>query len=68
MLSGIKVVELACDIAHLLKGENLPQMAEQIDAQTTREPLGACTGIKPINFPAMVPMWMFPPAIACGKK
>ncbi len=64
---GIEVVDFACGIAHLLKGESLPQVAEHIDGQTTREPLGVCAGITPFNFPAMVPMWMFPLAIACGN-
>jgi malonate-semialdehyde dehydrogenase (acetylating) / methylmalonate-semialdehyde dehydrogenase len=64
---GIEVVEFACGIAHLSKGESLPQVAEQIDAVTMREPLGVCAGITPYNFPAMVPMWMFPLAIAAGN-
>jgi len=64
---GIEVVEFACGIPHLAKGESLPQVAEQIDAVTTREPLGVCAGITPFNFPAMVPMWMYPLAIACGN-
>lgn len=64
---GIEVVEFACGIAHLQKGESLPQVADQIDAVTMREPLGVCAGITPFNFPAMVPMWMFPIAIACGN-
>jgi malonate-semialdehyde dehydrogenase (acetylating) / methylmalonate-semialdehyde dehydrogenase len=64
---GIEVVEFACGIPHLLKGESLPQVAEQIDAITTREPLGVCAGITPFNFPAMVPLWMFPISIACGN-
>ncbi len=64
---GIEVVEFACGITHLLKGESLPQVADQIDAVTIREPLGVCAGITPFNFPAMVPMWMFPIAIACGN-
>ncbi len=64
---GIEVVEFACGISHLLKGESLPQVAEQIDAVTMREPLGVCAGISPFNFPAMVPMWMYPIAIACGN-
>jgi len=64
---GIEVVEFACGIAHLLKGESLPQVADQIDAVTIREPLGVCAGITPFNFPAMVPMWMYPIAIACGN-
>lgn len=64
---GIEVVEFACGIAHLAKGESLPQVAEQIDAVTMREPLGVCAGITPFNFPAMVPLWMYPLAIACGN-
>ncbi len=64
---GLEVVEFACGIAQLTKGESLPQVSDQIDATTTREPLGVCAGITPFNFPAMVPMWMFPLAIACGN-
>jgi malonate-semialdehyde dehydrogenase (acetylating)/methylmalonate-semialdehyde dehydrogenase len=64
---GLEVVEFACGIAHLQKGESLPQVAEQIDAVTMREPVGVCAGITPFNFPAMVPMWMYPLAIACGN-
>lgn len=64
---GIEVVEFACGIPHLLKGETLPQLAEHIDGQTAREPVGVCAGITPFNFPAMVPLWMFPVAIACGN-
>ena len=65
---GIEVVEFACGIAHLAKGESLPQVAEEIDAMTMREPIGVCAGITPFNFPAMVPMWMYPLAIACGNS
>ena len=64
---GIEVLEFACSIPHLLKGESLPQLAEHIDGLTTREPLGVCAGITPFNFPVMAPMWMFPLAIACGN-
>tara|TARA_B100001057_G_scaffold485171_1_gene564456 strand:- start:450 stop:1928 length:1479 start_codon:yes stop_codon:yes gene_type:complete len=64
---GFEVVEYACGIAELQKGESLPQVAENIDGLTVREPLGVCAGISPFNFPAMVPMWMFPIAIACGN-
>jgi malonate-semialdehyde dehydrogenase (acetylating)/methylmalonate-semialdehyde dehydrogenase len=64
---GLEVVELSCGIPHLLKGEVVPQVADQIDGVTTREPIGVCAGIAPFNFPAMVPMWMFPLAIACGN-
>jgi len=64
---GIEVVDYACGVGQLAKGESLPQVAEQIDAVTMREPIGVCAGITPFNFPAMVPMWMFPLAIACGN-
>ena len=64
---GLAVLEFACHIPHLLKGESLPHIAEQLDGLTWREPLGVCAGITPFNFPAMVPMWMFPLAIACGN-
>lgn len=64
---GMEVVDFACGIAHLGKGESLPQIAEAMDAVTMREPVGVCAGITPFNFPAMVPMWMFPLAIACGN-
>lgn len=65
---GLEVVDFACGVAHLSKGESLPQVAPQIDGLTMREPLGVCAGITPFNFPAMVPMWMFPLAIACGNS
>jgi len=64
---GIEVVELACGIAELSKGDSLPRIADNIDAVTMREPIGVCAGITPFNFPAMAPMWMFPLAIACGN-
>ena len=64
---GIEVVEFACGVPHMLKGEALPQISEGIDAASTREPIGVCAGITPFNFPAMVPMWMFPLAIGCGN-
>lgn len=64
---GIEVVEFACGIGHLIKGEAVPEIATHIDAITTREPIGVCAGITPFNFPAMVPMWMYPLAIACGN-
>lgn len=64
---GLEVLEFACNIPHLLKGDSLPQIAEHIDGLTMREPLGVCAGITPFNFPVMVPMWMFPLAIACGN-
>ena len=64
---GIEVVEFACGIAHLMKGEFSNNIAGGIDIHELRQPLGVCAGITPFNFPAMVPMWMFPLAIACGN-
>ncbi|HET9599250.1 MAG TPA: CoA-acylating methylmalonate-semialdehyde dehydrogenase [Anaeromyxobacteraceae bacterium] len=64
---GLEVVEYATGIPELLKGEYTEQVAGGIDAWTVRQPLGVCAGITPFNFPAMVPMWMFPMAIACGN-
>ena len=64
---GMEVVEFACGIPSLLKGEYTEQVGTGIDAWSVRQPLGVVTGITPFNFPAMVPMWMFPVAIACGN-
>ncbi|MEC8530618.1 MAG: CoA-acylating methylmalonate-semialdehyde dehydrogenase [Pseudomonadota bacterium] len=64
---GLEVVEYACGIPQLLKGESTEQVGRGIDAWTTRQPIGVCAGITPFNFPAMVPMWMYPMAIACGN-
>jgi malonate-semialdehyde dehydrogenase (acetylating)/methylmalonate-semialdehyde dehydrogenase len=64
---GIEVVEFACGIPQLLKGEYTEQIGTGIDSYSIRQPLGVCAGITPFNFPAMVPMWMFPVAIACGN-
>jgi malonate-semialdehyde dehydrogenase (acetylating)/methylmalonate-semialdehyde dehydrogenase len=64
---GIEVVEFACGIPHLLKGEHSENVANGVDAYTLRQPLGVCAGITPFNFPVMVPLWMFPVAIACGN-
>ena len=64
---GLEVVEYACGIPQLLKGEYTEQVGRGIDAWTVRQPLGVCAGITPFNFPAMVPMWMYPMAIACGN-
>ncbi|MES2260407.1 MAG: CoA-acylating methylmalonate-semialdehyde dehydrogenase [Pseudomonadota bacterium] len=64
---GIEVVEFACGIPQMLKGEYTEQVGSGIDAWTMRQPLGVCAGITPFNFPVMVPMWMFPMAIACGN-
>ena len=64
---GLEVVEFACGIPHLLKGEYSDQVSTNVDAFSYREPLGVCAGITPFNFPIMVPMWMYPVAIACGN-
>ncbi|MDX2273033.1 MAG: CoA-acylating methylmalonate-semialdehyde dehydrogenase [Cyanobacteriota bacterium] len=65
---GIEVVEFACGIPHLLKGEFSEQVGTGVDSWSMRQPLGVCAGITPFNFPAMVPLWMFPLAIACGNS
>jgi malonate-semialdehyde dehydrogenase (acetylating)/methylmalonate-semialdehyde dehydrogenase len=64
---GIEVVEFACGIPHLLKGEFSENVGSGIDSYSLRQPLGVCAGITPFNFPAMVPLWMFPIAVACGN-
>jgi malonate-semialdehyde dehydrogenase (acetylating)/methylmalonate-semialdehyde dehydrogenase len=64
---GLEVVEFACNIAHLLKGDFSEQVSTGVDTYTLRQPLGVVAGITPFNFPAMVPMWMYPLAIACGN-
>lgn len=64
---GIEVVEFACGIPHLLKGEFSDNAGRGVDCWSLRQPVGVCAGITPFNFPAMVPLWMFPVAIACGN-
>ncbi|PPR79186.1 MAG: putative 3-oxopropanoate dehydrogenase [Alphaproteobacteria bacterium MarineAlpha2_Bin1] len=64
---GLEVVEFACGIPQLLKGEFSENVGTDIDSWSIRQPVGVCVGITPFNFPAMVPMWMFPIAIACGN-
>jgi malonate-semialdehyde dehydrogenase (acetylating)/methylmalonate-semialdehyde dehydrogenase len=64
---GIEIVEFACGIPQQLKGEFSENVGAGIDCHHTRQPLGVCAGITPFNFPAMVPMWMYPTAIACGN-
>ncbi|MCP5163169.1 MAG: CoA-acylating methylmalonate-semialdehyde dehydrogenase [Hahellaceae bacterium] len=64
---GIEVVEQACNIPSLLMGETAENVAREIDTYSLIQPLGVCTGITPFNFPAMIPLWMFPLAIACGN-
>jgi malonate-semialdehyde dehydrogenase (acetylating)/methylmalonate-semialdehyde dehydrogenase len=68
VVRGIEVVEFATGIPHLLKGEYSEQVSTGIDQYSLRQPLGVCAGITPFNFPCMVPMWMFPIAIACGNS
>jgi malonate-semialdehyde dehydrogenase (acetylating) / methylmalonate-semialdehyde dehydrogenase len=67
VLRGLEVVEFACGLAELLKGEYSDQVSTGIDAFSYRQPLGVCAGITPFNFPVMVPLWMHPVAIACGN-
>jgi len=64
---GLEVVEFACGIPHLLKGGFAENVSSAVDSYSVRQPLGVVAGITPFNFPAMVPMWMFPIAIACGN-
>jgi malonate-semialdehyde dehydrogenase (acetylating)/methylmalonate-semialdehyde dehydrogenase len=64
---GLDVVDFACGIPHLLKGSFSENVSADIDSWSTRQPLGVVAGITPFNFPAMVPLWMFPIAIACGS-
>ncbi len=64
---GIEVVEFVCGAPHLLKGERAEDVGRGVDCHSVLQPLGVCAGITPFNFPAMVPLWMFPVAIACGN-
>jgi malonate-semialdehyde dehydrogenase (acetylating) / methylmalonate-semialdehyde dehydrogenase len=64
---GIEVVEFAMGIPHLVKGEHSEEVGTGVDCHSVRQPLGVCAGITPFNFPVMVPLWMFPVAIACGN-
>src|SRR6185437_9215570 len=63
----IQMVEVACGMPTLMMGESLENVARGIDSVSIRQPVGVCAGITPFNFPAMVPMWMIPFAIACGN-
>src|SRR5690606_20568705 len=63
---GIEVVEHAANVPSLLMGETVENVATAIDSYSLTQPLGVCVGITPFNFPAMIPLWMFPLAIACG--
>ncbi|MGB7718723.1 MAG: CoA-acylating methylmalonate-semialdehyde dehydrogenase [Bryobacteraceae bacterium] len=64
---SIQMVEVACGMPSLMLGDSLNDVAQGIDCKTIRQPIGVCAGITPFNFPAMVPMWMWPFAIACGN-
>ena len=64
---GVEMVEFACGIPSLLMGQTLANIATDVDCETQRHPVGVCAGITPFNFPAMVPLWMFPVALACGN-
>jgi len=67
LFRGLEVVELACAAPTLLTGELLPNIARGVDGELARHPLGVCAGITPFNFPAMIPLWMFPLALVCGN-
>src|SRR5437667_1317428 len=64
---GIEMIEFACGIPSLLMGESIENIARGIDCDSIRQPLGVCVGITPFNFPAMVPLWMYPVALVCGN-
>ncbi len=68
VIRGLEVIEFATGIPHLLKGEFSQNVGTNIDSWSVRQPLGICAGITPFNFPAMVPMWMYPISIACGNS
>lgn len=68
LMRGLEVVEFACGIPQLLKGEFSESVGGGVDSWSVRQPLGVCAGITPFNFPAMVPMWMFPVALAAGNS
>ncbi|XP_039247892.1 methylmalonate-semialdehyde/malonate-semialdehyde dehydrogenase [acylating], mitochondrial-like [Styela clava] len=67
VLRGLQVVEHCCSITSLALGETLPSVAKDMDTMTYRYPLGVCAGITPFNFPAMIPLWMYPMAMVCGN-
>jgi malonate-semialdehyde dehydrogenase (acetylating)/methylmalonate-semialdehyde dehydrogenase len=64
---GMEMIEYACSVPTMLMGDTLPNIASSVDAETNRHPVGVCVGITPYNFPFMVPLWMYPVAIACGN-
>jgi len=64
---GLEMVEFAASVPTMIQGDTLPNIAADVDGETVRHPVGVCVGITPYNFPAMVPLWMFPVAITCGN-
>lgn len=64
---GLEVVDFACGIPHLLKGAHSENVSRGVDVTSLRQPIGVAAGITPFNFPAMVPLWMAPVAVACGN-
>ena len=64
---GIEVVEHACALPSLMMGESAENVARNVDTYSIHQPLGVCAGVCPFNFPAMIPLWMFPLAVACGN-
>lgn len=67
ILRGLQVVEHACSVTSLQLGETLPGVSKDMDTHSYRVPLGVCAGVAPFNFPAMIPLWMFPMALVCGN-
>lgn len=67
VIRGLEVIEMACGISHVMSGETVGNISKGIDTYSYRVPLGVCAGICPYNFPAMIPLWMFPIAITCGN-
>eukprot|EP00440_Ansanella_granifera_P044167 gb/GFBE01047865.1/.p1 GENE.gb/GFBE01047865.1/~~gb/GFBE01047865.1/.p1 ORF type:complete len:522 (+),score=143.09 gb/GFBE01047865.1/:1-1566(+) len=67
LFRGLEVVEMACGIPTMIQGETLANVANSVDVHSYRIPLGVCAGIAPFNFPAMIPLWMFPPAVTAGN-
>src|SRR6187402_3252149 len=67
LFRGVENIEYACGAPSLLMGDTLENIARGVDCETVLQPLGVCVGITPFNFPAMVPLWMFPLALVCGN-
>lgn len=67
MFRGLEVVEHSCSVASLQMGETIENVSKNMDSYSIRQPIGVCAGIAPFNFPAMIPLWMFPLAVTCGN-